>query len=69
MRRLIDSLVFLNSVVLLLLGGFGIFAYLYVSNPANQDKAKAYLTEQLLNSVPVPEIPEIPLSTKTDLPF
>ena len=69
MRRLIDSLVIVNSVALLLLGGAGTFGYFYVTNPSNQEKAKAYAIEQVKKLLPVPEIPKIPLSKTPGLPF
>tara|TARA_R100000458_G_C8272633_1_gene247500 strand:+ start:143 stop:352 length:210 start_codon:yes stop_codon:yes gene_type:complete len=69
MRKLIDSLVIINSVFIvgLLAGGTGL--YFYAKNPTNQAKAKTYLTKEITKLIPVPEIPKLPTSTGPALPF
>jgi len=68
MRKVIDCLVIVNSVFIVgvLAGGTGL--YFYAKNPANQAKAKAYLTNQITKLIPVPDI-KLPTSTGPALPF
>ena len=68
MKKVINVLVIANSVFIVgvLAGGTGL--YFYAKNPTNQAQSKSYLTNQIKNLIPVPDI-KLPTSTVPALPF
>ena len=65
MRKLLDAIAVLSLLISGSIAGAGVYAYLYITNPDNQDKAKAYVMDQVKDALPdliggaMPSLPDI----------
>ncbi len=65
MRKVLDGIAVLALLISGGIAGVGVYLYLYVTNPVNQDKAKAYVMEQVTGALPeliggaMPSIPSV----------
>jgi len=65
MRKVLDTFAVLSLILSGSIAGAGVYAYLYVTNPDNQDKAKSYVMKQVTDALPglikgsMPSIPDI----------
>ena len=52
MRKILDAAALLSLVLSGSIAGLGIYGYLYATNADNQDKAKAYVMDQVKSALP-----------------
>ena len=65
MRKLLDVIAVVSLVLSGSVAGAGVFAYLYATNPANQEKAKQFVMDQVTDALPdliggaMPSLPDV----------
>ena len=67
MRKAIDFISLISAVLTLTMSGGLIYSYLYIKNPDNQEKTKAFVKDEIKKMLP-DLMPKMPTSTGKAIP-
>ena len=67
MRKAIDFISLISAVLTLTMSGGLIYSYLYIKNPDNQEKTKAFVKNEIKKMLP-DLMPKMPLETGNAIP-
>lgn len=67
MRKAIDFISLVSAVLTLTMSGGLIYSYLYIKNPVNQEKTKAFVKDEIKKMLP-DLMPKMPTGTGNAIP-
>ena len=67
MRKAIDFISLISAVLTLTMSGGLIYSYLYIKNPVNQEKTKAFVKDEIKKMLP-DQMPKMPTGTGNAIP-
>ena len=67
MRKAIDFISLISAVLTLTMSGGLIYSYLYIKNPVNQEKTKAFVKDEIKKMLP-DLMPKMPTGTGNAIP-